>query len=411
MQGIAVSLIAQDKDRLAILQHRLETSNVAHIVFSSMSLPNSATDPVLRRIQDVGTEVVLLDIPPGSSQAAITTIELVQNNSNEIVIFAVGEMNNPSLIISAMRAGAREFVESNVSTESLTEAFTRFATSRGKTRSRTGKARVFTIINAKGGAGSTTVAVNTAIALQELQGDTLLVDFAPLAHSSLHLNVRPLFGITDALQNLHRLDSSLLDGLITTCKGGLRLLAGSQYPHSINPTASELTMLFEQLVTHFRYVVVDCSGRVDQTARLLCDLSDATLLVTQSDVVSFWSAGRMRTFLEEGAARGRVRLVLNRYKKIPGFTDEDVEKATNCSLLCKLPNNYQSVAPAINKGVPVVLQENQDISKAFRSLANTLTAASASADESLEFSSQESTSNSNKKQVGRLLISPLRAGH
>ena len=60
--------------------------------------------------------------------------------------------------------------------------------------------------------------MNTAVALQELHGGVLLVDFALLGHAALHLNVRPTFGVTDALQNLHRMDTSLLQGLMTTCK-------------------------------------------------------------------------------------------------------------------------------------------------------------------------------------------------
>jgi len=155
---------------------------------------------------------------------------------------------------------------------------------------------------------------------------------------------------------------------------------------------------------------VDCSDRVDQIARLLSDLSNAVLLVAQADVVSLWSAGRIRTFLEEGTGHDRVRLVLNRYKKIPGFTDEDVEKATNCKLLWKLPNNYQSIAPAIDKGVPVALQDSQDIGRSFRALAAALAEASASAEGSLDLSYQHGKTDARKKASGRLLISPLRAG-
>jgi len=50
-----------------------------------------------------------------------------------------------------------------------------------------------------------------------------------------------------------------------------------------------------------------------------------------------------------GAGRDRLRIVLSRYKKIPGFTDEDVEKATSCKVLWKVPNNYQVIGPAIDK--------------------------------------------------------------
>ncbi len=409
MQGVAVTILTEDRERLSVLQHRLEGTGMGRNVFSHAGFPSSATDAVLRQIQDVRTEVIILDIDALNAPRAITAIELIQANTTDIAIFAVGEMSHPPTIVAAMRAGAGEFLERSSTSEALLEALTRFSATRSKGRASSGRARIFTVLNSKGGAGGTSVAVNTAIALQETQGGVLLVDFAPLGHCALHLNVRPTFGVVDALQNLHRLDASLLEGLMTQCKGGLQLLAGPQQPQNLNPTAAELARLFDLLVAHFRYVVVDCSGRVDQTARLLCDHSNAALLVAQADVVSLWSASRIRAFLEEGGTRDRVRIILNRFKKIPGFTDEDVEKATNGKLLWKIPNNFQSIAPAIDKGVPVATQENTDIGRSFRSLAAALAQAAATSEGSLDLSYQNDRADS-KKTTGRLLISPLRAG-
>jgi Flp pilus assembly CpaE family ATPase len=410
MHGIAVTLLTEDKERLGALQQRMESTQMGRNVFSHVGFPASPTDAVVRQIQDVRSEVVLVDIDPQNVQRAMQAIELIHANTSDIVIFAVGALNDPGTIVSAMRAGAREYLERNASAETMVEAFTRFAASRGKTRTSSGRARVFTVTNAKGGAGATTVAVNTATALQESHGGVLLVDFAPLGHAALHLNARPTFGITDALQNLHRMDTSLLQGLMTTCKGGLQLLAGPQTPQASVPTAAELARLFDLLVSQFRYVVVDCSNRADQTARLLCDLSNAVLLVAQQDVVSLWSAGRMRTFLEEGAGRDRVRLVLNRYKKIPGFSDEDIETATNCKLLWKIPNNHQAIAPAIDKGAPVALHESVDVGRSFRALGATLADASPTAEGSLDLVYQPDRSDAKKKASNLLLISPMRAG-
>jgi pilus assembly protein CpaE len=397
MHGIAVSLLAQDKERLTVLQNRLEASQMGRNVFSHTGFPASPTDPILRQIQDVRSEVVLVDLEPERVQAAIRAIELIHNSTEEIVIIAVGPLIDPSVIVSAMRAGAREYLERNAPVESMVEALARFSAARTKSRAASGRARVFTITNAKGGAGATTVAVNTAIALEELHGSVLLVDFAPLGHVSLHLNARPAFGIADALQNLHRLDQSLLQGLLTTYKGGMQFLAGPQEPYTATPTAAELSRLFDLLVSQFRYVIVDCSNRMDQTARLLADLSNTVLLVAQTDVVSLWSAGRMRSFLEEGGGRDRVRLVLNRYKKIPGFGDEDVEAATSCKLLWKVPNNFQSISPAIDKGQPIAFQEHIDVARSYRGLASLMAEASAKLE-------------AKAKASGSLIISPLRAG-
>ena len=116
---------------------------------------------------------------------------------------------------------------------------------------------------------------------------------------------------------------------------------------------------------------------------MICDLSNAVLLVTQTDVVSLWSAGRIHAFLQEGAGRDRLRIVLNRYKKIPGFTDEDMEKATNCKVLWKVPNNFQIIGPAINKGSPVAAQGNHEIGRSYQDWLPNLQSASASGEGAL----------------------------
>jgi len=401
MHGIAVALLTDDREQFATLQNRLESMHVARIVFSNIGFPVTATDPILRQMQAQRAEVVLIDVNADDPQRAIHAIEVVRATTSDIAIFAIGDMKNPMAIVGAMRSGAGEYVDRNSGAEGLQDAFSRYSASRSRTRA-TSKARVFTVINAKGGSGATTLAVNTAVALQQ-HGATILVDFSPIGHAALHLNARPTFSVMDALQNLHRMDASLLEGLMTISKDGLHLLAGAQQPYTTPPTAAELARLFDLLVSHYTYVVVDCSGRMDETTRLLSDLSNVVLMVAQTDVVSLWSAGRIRTFLEEGNGRKHLHLVLNRYKKIPGFTEEEIERATNCKILWKIPNNYQSVAPAIDKGTPVATSDSQDVSRAFRSLAEHLAQAPA-AEEGLDlvFQAQKDA----KKSPSRLMVSP-----
>ena len=408
MHGIAVALLTEDREQLVILQNRLESTHVARTVFSHVGFPLSATDAIVRQIQDQHTEIVLIDVNADEPQRAIRAIELIRATTNDVAIFAMGEMRNPMTIVGAMRAGAGEFIDRSTGTEALLEAFTRYSASRSKTRS-SGKARVFTVMNAKGGSGATTLAVNTAVSLQQAHGQTILVDFSPVGHAALHLNARPSFSVLDAMQNLHRMDASLLEGLMTQTKDGLHLLAAPQQPYVAVPAPAELARLFDLLVSHYRYVVVDCSSRLDQTTRMLSDLSNTVLMVAQTDVVSLWSASRIRTFLEEGGNRNRLHLVMNRYKKIPGFTEEEIEKVTNCKILWKIPNNYQLIAPAIDKGAPVAINDNQEVSRAFRSLAELLAHAPTAAEEGLDLVFQPEK-DAKKKSTNRLLINPLRAG-
>ncbi len=410
MHGIAVALLTEDRDHLSQLQSRVEATRLGRVVFSGVGFPVGPTDPILRQIQDVRAEVVIVDIPAENPQRAIKAIELIQANTLQLAIFANGSMQQPTTIVAGMRAGAGEYLDDNAGSEALLEALTRFSSNRTRSRGGPGKARIFTFLSAKGGAGATTAAVNTAVALQQSYGNVVLVDFAPVGHAHLHLNLRPSFGVPDALENLHRLDASLLDGLMTTGKDGLHLLAGPQQPYQSIPTPAELARLFDLLVNHYRYVVIDASSRLDATTRLLSDLSNAVLMVAQTDVVSLWSAGRIQAYLEEGAGRNRLRMVLNRYKKIPGFTDDDVENSTRCKVLWKIPNAFQAISPAIDHGSPVVLQESQEVSRSFRALAAALADASSTAEGGLDLVYAQEKPDTKKKPAGHLVISPARAG-
>jgi pilus assembly protein CpaE len=408
MHGIAVALLTEDREQSVVLQGRVEATHIARTVFSHVGLPSITGDSVLRHLQDQRPEVVLVEIDPQHPQRAIRTIELIHAATPNVTIFALGDMNQPLNIVNAMRAGAREFLDRAVTLEALAEAFTRFSATASRTQRSASRARVFTFLNSKGGVGATTTAVNTAVALQETHGRVVLVDFAPIGHAALQLNLRSHFSVVDAFQNLHRMDGSLLEGLMTPYRGGLHLLAGAQQPYPV-PTAAELARLFDLLVSQYNFVVLDCSGRLDATLQTISDLSNAVLLVAQTDVVSLWSAGRIHTFLED-ASRDRLRLVLNRYKKIPGFTDEDVEKATNCKVLWKVPNNYQIIGPAVDKGSPVALQSNHEVGRSYRGLAAELAGATTSMDGALSLVYQHDRVEIKGRTTGRLIISPARAG-
>ena len=408
MHGIAVSILSENPERLTLLQQRVESTQLAQVVVAHGNFPAVPSDIAIRRISEARAEVVVVDIASRDVARAMQAIELIHVQVPQVAVFAAGGMSDPSVIVAAMRAGAREYLERDSGTEAFVEALRRFTATRTKAHASSGRARILAVTNAKGGAGATTVAVNTAVALEQSHGRTVLIDFALLGHAALHLNVRPSFGIGDALQNLHRMDSALLQSFVTECKGGLHLMAGTQQPLQLAPSAAELARLFDLLVTHFEYVIVDCSNRTDALFRMIADLSNAVLLVAQADVVSLWSAARVQSFLEQGSGRDRVRLVINRFKKIPGFDDEDIEKVTHCRLLWKLPNNFHAAGPAIDKGSPVAYHESSELGRSYHAFADVLAGASSSENSmDLGFRIEKSES---KRRVGGLLISPLRAG-
>ena len=106
MHGIAVALLTEDRNRLSELQRRLEATRLAQVVFSNVGFPIGPTDSILRQIQDLRAEVVIVDISPDNPQPAIRVIELIQSNTLQLAIFANGTMQQPTTIVASMRAGA-----------------------------------------------------------------------------------------------------------------------------------------------------------------------------------------------------------------------------------------------------------------------------------------------------------------
>ncbi len=372
MPELSVAVFATDNDQRAVLQVLVDGTSVARCVCSNSSMPLAANDPVIRKTKAFAPDVLLIDIPSNDVATALRAVEFLRQEIPDAAVFAIGPMTQPQLIVSAMRAGVREFIERPTSTGDLLDAFVRLTATRRKPGRDSSRGKVFSVVNAKGGSGATTVAVNLALALQ-VHHSTALVDLAPMGHCALHLNLRPSFTVADAVTNLHRLDSSLLESFMARHGRGLQVLAGSSFPSIGEQSTSDVARLFDTIVGMFQYVVVDISSRLDSATHLVSNLSEKILLIGHADVASLWSAGRVAQYLGDTGSRDRFGLVLNRYRKVAGFDERQAEAAIGAPVLWRIPNQYVAVSTAIDRGVPVMDQGNSEISRSIAGLADHLT--------------------------------------
>lgn len=373
MPELSVAIFATDSDQRAILQVLVDGTSVARTVCTNSVLPLSATDAVIRKTQAFSPDVILIDLAADGIAGALRAVELLHQEMASAALFVVGPMTQPQLIVSAMRAGVREYIERPTTTTDLLEAFVRLTSTRRKPGRESARSKVFTVVNAKGGSGATTTAVNLALALHSIHPSTALIDLAPLGHCGLHLNLKPAFTITDAITNLHRLDSSLLESFMARHDRGMRVLAGPSVPVSTEPSASDYARLFDMIAGMFHFIVVDASSRLDSATRLASNLSEKILLIAHADVASLWSAGRVAQYLGESGSRDRFALVLNRYRKVGGFNESETEAAIGAPVLWRIPNQYFVVSTAIDRGVPLMQGPNTEISRSIAGLAKVLT--------------------------------------
>ena len=166
MAELSVVIVATDNEQRALLQVLVDGTSVARTVQTCSSFPMATGDPVVRRVRAANPDVTLVDIPADNAVQALRGIELLREDMPDGAIFAIGILKQPQVIVNAMRAGAREFIERPTTTTDLLEAFVRLASSQRRGRQEGLRGKVFSVINAKGGNGATTVAVNLALGLQ-----------------------------------------------------------------------------------------------------------------------------------------------------------------------------------------------------------------------------------------------------
>jgi len=374
MAEVTVAIVAPESDQRTILQMQVDSTAMGKTVHTFSSFPTAGSDLSVRRMQEANVEVIIVDIPRQEFTTAIHAVELLHAELPKAAVFAVGDAGQSQAIIATMRAGAREFLERPTTTASLLEALARLAAARRRPKGTGTTGKVFTFVNAKGGSGATTIAVNTALALQS-QGSVALVDLAPLGHAALHLNAKPTFTIADAIRNAKRLDDDLLDGYMTRCKEDLHLLAGLREAFGEEISTEAIARIFDLLMARYRHVVVDASSRLDRTLRTVCELSQTVLLVGLLDVPSLWSVAKVRDYLIDGSACAHIGLVLNRFRKLPGFSEAEIEAATQTKIMSRIPNHYAAVASAIDRGIPVVGENHSEVARTFENLARLLTQA------------------------------------
>jgi pilus assembly protein CpaE len=199
-----------------------------------------------------------------------------------------------------------------------------------------------------------------------------LIDFGfPLGHACLLLDLHPQFYIRDALDNLERLDSHLLSGLLTRHKSGLDVMAGAMHAEEwerITPSAAVRLVNVAQSL--FDYVVIDFGVAYSAQWKAVLDMARAILVVAEPDVPALWSLERHLTDLGAlGLDRQRLHVVMNRWQRRDEEALQKFEKSAKRSIFARLPNDFAQVNEATNLGAPLSRNHNDPLTSKYKQLA------------------------------------------
>jgi pilus assembly protein CpaE len=333
----------------------------------SGAIPVSLVDEKVARDMSA-TDLIIVDIR-GDASSAMASIERLRAAATGAGIFAVAQAADPNLILAAMRAGANEFFTWPPEEEAFSGAIRRTAARRETVQGARPAATTLVFFGAKGGAGTTTIAVNCGVELARLsKKTTLIVDLKPgLGEVGLFCGVRPRFTIIDAIDNLHRLDREFLKELVIKHKSGLEILAGSdQFDRPGAPDGGAIEELFRLLARQYEYILVDAGSQINACSVAALYTADQMFLVANPDVPSVRNAQRLLDRVRQlGACGERVRVLLNRAAEPYPIPPKQIEGALGHPIHHTFPSDYKTVSAALNSGVPLASTGNSDMAAQF----------------------------------------------
>ncbi len=240
--------------------------------------------------------------------------------------------------------------------------------------------RVIAVIGAKGGVGASTVAHNVSWAIaRNLDASTVVVDLdIAFGTAGLNFNQDPPQGIAEAVFAPERLDSNMLDRLLSRCSDNLALLAAPAIlDRTIDLDEDALEQLLELLRASVPCIILDVPHQWSAWVKRTVLGADEIVIVAEPELASLRNAKNLVDLSRATRPNDAVaRLVLNRVgvPKRPEINTAEFSKALGIDVLCSVPFDAQLFGTAANNGQMIAeVQAGSKATEAFTQIASALT--------------------------------------
>lgn len=351
--------------------------------------------------QELDPDVILMDINMPDIDG-ITATEVIRQKSPHIQVLILSVQSDGNYMRKAMLAGARDFLTKPPMGDELISAVRRAGemahTERAKgaqqrlvtagssglpilmssfTPAASGK--IVTVYSPKGGTGCTTIAVNLAIALNNEDTRTVLVDAnLQFGDVAVFVNEQGKNTILELAPRVDELESEVVEEILIKHEAsGIRILAAPQRPEMAEKvSADQFAKVLQFLQRMYAYVVVDTSSILTDVILSTIDISDVIVLVTTQEIPAIKNARLFLDLLQTmGIRKEKIVFTMNRYDKRIAITPERVSENLKHEVSATIPLDEKIVITAVNRGVPFMLDnKSQPVGRGIFSLAEVVRA-------------------------------------
>jgi pilus assembly protein CpaE len=271
-----------------------------------------------------------------------------------VQVVALGERNDVGLFRSLLKLGVRDYLVKPLTIELLKRTV---SVADGKVsevvQSRAGKTIAF--VGARGGVGVTTLALNVARYLSDETHRRVAyidLDFHGGA-ANVMLGLQSNNGLSDVLQNVHRLDPQYVDRTLVAKGSRLFMLSAELgYGEASSFEAGSLARVVRLLCDSFHYVIIDVANPADPLVQEVFDHASRCYIVADRSVHATRETVKLLRHIEDRDNNPPTSLLLNNPNAAAAgkVQPTDFMSAIGRSVLYEIPFEAKAVMVAENLG-------------------------------------------------------------
>lgn len=334
---------------------------------------NVATVPDVAEVLSsvAGHQIVIVDVLGGGRTGVDACREIRAAAGVNVPILAVAQSDDVEERIHFLEAGADDVMarpfdgrELEARVEALLLRFQR-SKDMGAVISRDGLTvtrvrRTVAVHSPKGGAGTSTVATNVAMAAARAKPDQVVIVDLDLQFGQVatYLNVDPRQTLADVVrEDAAMREPELLRTYATKHDSGLHVLAGPTGPEQAELIQPEhVDRILKTLLETYDQVVVDAGSWVDERTLVAFERAESVLFVVNPEIATLKAVNNLVEYLREaGTVAAKSMFVLNNLFGREILKPADVESALGTKIDMSLPYDPFLYLKAVNAGTPVIL--------------------------------------------------------
>jgi pilus assembly protein CpaE len=359
MTAKRVLIISPEQGLASCLQEKLAAAPWADVAVA----PAYPSAGQLRRLVHEHRPAIVL-VALTEPTYALSLIEELHVSFPGVLLAATHSVNLPDLIMSAIRAGASEYLGPPFEVEYLERVLEQKQDLLVPLKP---KGRMVTIVPAAGGCGASTVAIHLAAWMaRQTRKKVLLFDWdLHCGTTAFRLRLKPEFTLADALERSGALDEFW--GKLVSSWKGIDLLPPAHPDRVSAEDLGRVPAVINSAKRTYDWVVSDLPPAVFGGMEPVIEESEGVFLVCTPDLVSMHLARRRCEELRRlGLGQDVVKLVVNREVGV-NYKPEEIRSLVGTPVARTLPNDYRSVNAAWIEGRLVA--DNCDLGKLLQRFA------------------------------------------